>query len=252
MDMKKLKSLFLIVGCMFSLAILNSCSKDNNDDESTATSNSTLATTPTAIAANDNSSAGVYKGIVVGSSGYFQLKLKNGNDSVNCKLVFDNYTVNLTTISLSNWTAGQAIQNAIFTGVLNGATISINFSCDANGLNPVAIITIPGHTTHVVIVKEKSNMLVKCYLGTYSNQYETGIWNFVTYGETIQGCHQSSSGNNFSAFTGKISNSKLTLISDQSLSIGQENLILSSEDKLSGTVVSSQNTTVTVAGERAY
>ncbi|MDR3705194.1 MAG: hypothetical protein P4L28_04705 [Paludibacteraceae bacterium] len=239
---------FSLVLCV---ALFSSCSKD----EDIKTNSSSLTTTPTALAINDNSSAGVYKGIVVGSTGYFQVKVKNGDDSITCKLVFDNISLNLTTTSLSKWSSRQPIKNAVFSGMLNSQSVSLTFSCDSDGSNPVAVIDIPGHTTYVSIVKEKSNMLVECFEGSYiqhsSSGDVSGIWNFVSYGENVDGWHVNSLGRDHAKFTGTISNSRLIIDTDKLLTIGKD-LLYFNNNLLSGTAVSCIGETINVTGTRVW
>lgn len=239
----------------FVLIFSTSCSKDKDKEDEVKTSSSSFTTTPSALAANNNSSAGVYKGIVVGSTGHFELKIKNGSDNITCKLVFDNNSMDLTTTSLNNWMQGQAIKNAVFSGTLNSQSVSLTFSCDSDGSNPVAIIDIPGHTTYVSIVKEKSNMLVECYEGTYIQQTSTGnvngIWNFVSYGNQVMGWHVNSAGNDHAKFTGTISNSRLVIDSDKLLTIGKD-ILCFNNNTLTGSAVSCLNEKITVTGARTW
>lgn len=220
--------------------ILSACSDDS------ASSTTQLSTTPTALAAYDNSSAGIYKGIVVGSSGHFELKIKNGSDTIACYFVFDGVSDTLTSTSLANWTPGQAITNAIFTGSLNGVTVTLTFSCGATGSNPTVVVTIPGHTTYVSITKETSTMLVECYEGTYvqhtSGGNINGKWDFISYGGFVKGYHVDDTGNG-GEFAGTISGTTLT--------IGEDILTISGQ-KVSGAIYNSDNEQISVAGKRTW
>ncbi len=175
----------LVIGLL--LIGLSGCKKDS--DSEPAPQN--IENTPSAIAANDNSSAGVYKGVMVGSSGYFKITIENGDNSSTCIFVLDDKEVTLTTTSLADWTPGQAITNAVFTGTWNGVSVSLTFSCGSDGSNPTATIAVPGHTVNVSLSKETSTALVKCYEGTYvdqSNQEtstEPGILSFMAISELV-------------------------------------------------------------------
>ena len=210
-----------------------------------------LATKPEAVAANNASSAGVYKGVIVGSSGYFNLSIKNGSDAITCKFVFDGKEVALTSTSFGSWAAGQPINKAVFTGTLNGQTINLTFSCDANGANPVTTVTIPGHTVYTVVIKEKSDVLVRCYEGTYTvaktSGLINGIWNFVAYkpstvnGSLVAGYHADPQSN------GEFYGDEV----DGVLQIGDGPLQMT-ETTVSGSFKNGAGELITVTGKRTY
>jgi len=210
-----------------------------------------LATKPEAVAANDASSAGVYKGIIVGSSGYFSLSIKNGTDAVTCKFVFDGNEVTLSSASFSSWTSGQSINSALFTGTLNGQTINLTFSCDANGANPTTTVTIPGHTVYTTVIKETSTALVRCYEGTYTVAKKSGTingtWNFVAYklstgnGSLVAGYHADPESN------GEIYGDEV----DGVLQIGSSPLKMT-DTTVSGSFNNGSGELVTVTGKRTY
>jgi len=204
-----------------------------------------LATKAEAVAANNASSAGVYKGVIVGSSGYFSLSIKNGSDAVTCKFVFDGKEGTLTSASFGTWTAGQPVNSALFTGTVDGKSITLTFSCEANGANPVTTVTIPGHTVYVSVVKEKSDVLVKCYEGTYTIAKKSGTisgtWNFVAYGMLVNGYHADAQSNG--ALYGDVV--------DGILQIGDGPLAMT-ETNVSGSFKNSDGELVTVTGKRTY
>lgn len=210
-----------------------------------------LATSPEALAVNNTSSAGVYKGIIVGSSGYFNLSIMNGSSDATCKFVFDGKEVTLTSASFGSWTSGQAINNALFTGTLDGKTINLTFSCDANGSNPTTTVTIPGHTVYTTVIKEKSDMLVKCYEGTYTVAKKTGTlkgtWNFVAYkpgsgnGSIVTGYHADPESN------GPIYGDEVNGV----LQIG-DNPLQMDETSVSGSFKNGIGELITVTGKRTY
>lgn len=166
------------------IASLVSCNKE--DDPPAATTPAayvcpTCVTTPEAKAEHDATSGGVYKGVIVGSSGTIALYLYNTGTEVKALVSFDGQNATLTTQSLSTWTPGQAITNALFTGTINGQAISAYFSVGANGANPQVQLTIPGHTVHVAVYKETSTALVKNYEGTYAGD-DQGTFNMTLHG----------------------------------------------------------------------
>jgi len=139
----------------------------------------TCSATPDALPANDASSKGVYKGIIIGSTGTVKFSVMNGTNDIQATLVIDGQTVTLT--SSVSWTNGQPYV-APFTGTLNGQQVSITFSVKVDGGSPtITASNIPGHPNAVfTLVKETSNALVECYEGTYNTtKPETGTFNIV-------------------------------------------------------------------------
>ena len=111
----------------------------------------------------NNSSGGVYKGVIVGSTGTIALYLYNTGTEVKALVAFDGQNGTLSTTSLSAWAPGQPISNALFTGTINGQQVEAMFSVEANGQNPTVTVQIPGHTVYVAIYKETSTTLIKNY-----------------------------------------------------------------------------------------
>lgn len=176
--MKQLTLTLLIVSSLLS------CKKE--DDKPTTTTPApytcpTCVTTPEAKAEHDGGSGGVYKGVIVGSTGTIALYLYNTGTEVKALVSFDGQNTTMTTQSLSTWMPGQAITNALFTGTINGQAISAYFSVGANGSNPQVQLTIPGHTVKVAVYKETSTALVKNYEGTYTGD-DAGTFNMAFHG----------------------------------------------------------------------
>lgn len=139
------------------------------------------ASTPEAKEQYNQSSGGVYKGVIVGSSGTIALYLFNTGTEVKALVAFDGKNAVLSTTALSSWTPGQAISNALFTGTVNGQQVQALFSVDANGQNPQVQVQIPGHNVVVAVYKETSTTLIKNYEGTYSGD-DSGIFNMALSG----------------------------------------------------------------------
>lgn len=157
---------------MFSL----SCKKSEDAKPYTC---QTCKTTPDALAANNTSSKGIYKGIVIGSSGTIMFDILNAGTTITATFVLDGVSTTLT--SNVTWVAGVSYIGA-FTGTLNGAAISITFSVGSDGTNPtVTAFNIPGHPNSTfTIVKETSQNLVECFEGTYhSSKPEDGTFNLL-------------------------------------------------------------------------
>ncbi|MDX2001126.1 MAG: hypothetical protein SFW35_01755 [Chitinophagales bacterium] len=174
-----MKTIFIHTFATVAVAavLFTGCKKDDDDNNNNAYTCTTCVQSPDALAANDASSAGVYKGTLLGSSGTINLVLLNGGTTTTAYVNFDGGTATLTTNDLSQWTAGQPINNALFTGVTspNGDTVSAYFSVDANGQNPTVNVTIPGHTVVVALYKELSTALVKAFEGTYTGDLQGGF-----------------------------------------------------------------------------
>jgi VCBS repeat-containing protein len=142
----------------------------------------TCIQSPEAKAEYDVSSAGVYKGILVGSTGTIALYLYNTGTEVKALVSFDGKSGTLTCATLGSWIPGQAISNALFTGTIDNEQVSATFSVDANGQNPQVTVQIPGHDVHVAVYKETSSALIRSFEGTYSGD-NSGIFNMVFTGD---------------------------------------------------------------------
>ncbi|HPH86401.1 MAG TPA: hypothetical protein PLC48_13115 [Ferruginibacter sp.] len=210
----------------------------------------TCATTPDALAANDGSSKGIYKGIVLGSSGTIMFDIANNGTTITAVMVLDGVTVNLT--SSVAWVAGQPYV-ADFTGILNGSPVTINFSVDLSGGTPtITSSNIPGHpSATLAVVKETSSNLVECFEGTYSTTLpETGTFNIIILRSAgIWGGVARITGGDVTDdddIDGTVSNNQLTMQSGAGpIVVGTLNL-----DQLNGSFVDSNNSTVTVTGRR--
>lgn len=204
-----------------------------------------LPTSPEAIAAYDASSAGIIKGILVGSTGNFKFSVKNGNDSVYCKVTFDGNTGTLLSTDFQSWTPGQAINRAKFTGKVGTVDVVVYLSCGTDGSNTSVEFTIPGHTIVVSVIKETSTALVKGYEGTYitydlktNAKKDNGTFNFITKNSAVIGYHKGTDGSG--QFEGTISGSTLTIGTD---------VLTIDETTVSGTVMNTDSK-ITVTGKR--
>lgn len=180
---------FLASSILAGLIIIAACSK--NDEK--PSQGGGLVNQPEAIAANDAKSGGVYKGVILGSSGTLKIVLQN--NTVSAVVTIDGVTKSLSATNLpANWTSGSALTDVTFSG--ENGTWTLSFSVEANGQNPsVEDIVIPGHTGAVAeIAKETSTFQIKAYEGRYGNgESETniGTWNFVAaHGDSLLGVRQ--------------------------------------------------------------
>ncbi|MRG47199.1 hypothetical protein GFS24_18905 [Chitinophaga sp. SYP-B3965] len=126
-----------MIVCLLFLAYSCSKSNDTNKEEEKG-----LVTQPDAIAANDGKSGGVYKGVIVGSTGTVTITLQGG--TVSAEVTIDGITKVMTPQNLpAGWTSGQALTNVIFAG----DSWQLTFSVTGNGNDPyISSISIPGHT----------------------------------------------------------------------------------------------------------
>jgi hypothetical protein len=171
----KLSFLFIL------LAVFQGCSDDDDGPDDAITPTPSLATTPEATTQNNQSSAGVYKGVLIGSSGTVKIVLQDATKSAIVKI--DGTTKTLPTTALNNWTPGQPISNALF----SAEGWEVRFSVGANGSNPQVSVNIPGHpNVAVALVKETSTTLVKAFEGTYTGT-KPGTLNFVVNGSQLSG-----------------------------------------------------------------
>ena len=175
--MQKLFSPFIFLICFINL----NCSKPKSSNSSNVNSNQNLAQAPSANAQYDNSNYGIYKGVIIGSSGTIVLDISNSNDSLSATLIIDGVTHHFFTNQ-----SIQQNQNTSITFV--DGNDQFTFTVSSNGNNPtITNLNINGHpNAALLVVKENSTTLVKCFEGTFSGSY-SGIFNAVIYGNIIKG-----------------------------------------------------------------
>lgn len=181
-----------IVMLLALLCILSACKKETNKPE--------LVVNAEAKAEHNGKSGGVYKGVLIGSTGTIKIVLQDGKLEV--IVTIDGETRTLTTTGLTGWTSGQSITQVDFS---NG-NWSVKFSVDGNGNNPRIVPNIAGHIGMVVlIVKESSTQVIKLYEGRFNG---TGVspsynhWNFISNANHLYGIH--SDGVGVKEFVGQI------------------------------------------------
>jgi hypothetical protein len=166
----------ILVVFSLSLIMTMGCKKDKKADPFKC---ATCMATPQAVAANNTSSKGIYKGIFTGSSGTILFDVLNNGTTITAKMVIDGVTVNL--VSAVTWVSGVSFV-APFTGTYNGSAMSLTFSVSATGGTPVITTSsIPGHpNSSFTIVKETSTSLIECFEGTYHTSLpEDGTFNLL-------------------------------------------------------------------------
>ena len=168
----------LIFPAFFIGILMTSCSKDDGTPDASYTC-TTCKTTPDALAANDASVKGMYKGIIIGSTGTISINIQNGSSTITATMVLDGVSVTLTSnVSLVD---GQPYV-APFTGTFNGSPISMTFSVGLSGTSPTMISSsIPGHPNAVFeLYKESSTSLIEGFEGSYAvTGGEKGVFNMV-------------------------------------------------------------------------
>lgn len=167
----------LIFPVFFIGILMTSCSKNDESPVASYTC-STCKTTPDALAANDVSVKGVYKGIIIGSSGTISINIQNGSSTITATMVLDGVSVALTSnVVLVD---GQPYV-APFTGTFNGSPITMTFSVGLGGTSPTMISSsIPGHPNAIfALTKETSTSLIEAFEGTYTYDGQTGVFNII-------------------------------------------------------------------------
>lgn len=236
----------LILLPMIAVIAFSSCKK--SDEAPASYTCPTCKSTPDALAANNASSKGMYKGVVIGSSGTIVFNIANNGTAIFAVMVIDGVTANLT--SAVTWVAGQPYI-ANFTGTLNGVAVTINFAVGISGGTPtVTSSNIPGHpNSTLTVVKETSSNLVECFEGTYSTTLpESGTFNMIVLRSlgVFGGIARETGTNTTDEFDGTISNNQLTMATGSGNKVvGTLNI-----DQLSGSFTDGNNKTVTITGRR--
>lgn len=244
-----MKKTFYSILAIVTIATLAISCKKSDATTTPAYTCAACKTTPDAVAANDASNKGVYKGVVIGSTGTIMFNLANSGTTITAVMVIDGVTVNLT--SAVSIVAGQTYI-APFTGTLNGSAVSITFSVSALGANPtVTTSSIPGHpSSSFAIIKETSASLVECFEGTYSTtKPETGTFNLIlSRSLKLHGGASRKDGTTTSnSFNGTIN------ANNELIDVPSNNYLATlSGDVLSGKFADGNGSTVTVTGKRTF
>jgi hypothetical protein len=171
-----MKRSFLFVLSVSTLLLAYACSK--SDEPKKEEEERPLVTAPEAVVAHDGKSGGVYKGVIIGSTGTVKIILQGG--TVSAEVTIDGETKVLAPQNLpSGWISGQPLKEIVFAS----GNWTLTFSVAANGEHShVSSVSLPGHTDVVVcIVKEQSTTLVRAFEGSYStgDAVFAGTINFV-------------------------------------------------------------------------
>lgn len=165
---------------LFSIALtiyLISCSKNNTPENKGNNNNTALPTKAETKPQYDNTNFGVYKGVIIGSTGIILFYINNEDNVVKCYLTIDNQKDTLTTAA--KITLGQPIVNALFTGRISSVTLN----ADANGNNAaLSNIKISGHNNvGSYIIHENSTSQVTCFEGKIEGDLQ-GTLNMIRFG----------------------------------------------------------------------
>jgi hypothetical protein len=232
---------------LFSTVLLLStgCKKDSKKTDSDSYKCTSCVTTPEAVAANDASSKGIYKGIVIGSTGTIKFDIQNAGSTIKAYLTIDGSALELT--SAITW-EGTESYVAPFTGTLNGQAVTILFSVDMNGSQPFIVsANIPGHpNAQFNIAKETSTALIECFEGTYhTTEPEDGTFNILLSRALNKwgGIARKNGETEVDDINGKIENNKL--IEDNETTVGTL-----TNDEINGSFKDDNGTSITVKGKR--
>lgn len=196
---------YLLVVSLFTMGIVSCKKKDNETTGGQQQGNTTLATAPDAIAEENDKSGGVYKGVLVGSTGYIKITLQNGVQSVEVTMNGVTKTLDMVSFAPQNWVSGQAVTQAVF----EKDNWQVSFSVDADGSNPNVSVVIPGHTNIVATIsKETSVTQVKSFEGTitYNGTSTNSAFNFVISGQLLVGLGRMPDENTTHSMVGTVSN----------------------------------------------
>ena len=169
----------LALFALLAMFIFSGC---GDDDEKSAYKCSSCVDSPEALAANDNSGKGIYKGVVIGSSGTLKINMDNDGTGISAILVLDGEEIELETESTYNSEAGF---EGYFYNDNNTETenddYEIGFYVNASGTS-LGLFGISFPSPHdevtIAVVKETSDALIMAFEGTFSGD-EDGTWNLV-------------------------------------------------------------------------
>ncbi|HEU5289723.1 MAG TPA: hypothetical protein VFU05_03710 [Cyclobacteriaceae bacterium] len=153
------------------ISLFSGCKDDMSAYECDACTNN-----PEANPAYDNTGQGIYKGVLIGSSGNIKVNMANDGTTISAVIVIDGASVTLT--GNGTYSTSSGFQGS-FTGSFNGGTIIIPFSVSNIGVVSVGSPTIPGHSNVIFsVLKERSTQLVEAYEGTFRGA-DSGTFNML-------------------------------------------------------------------------
>ncbi|AWI26258.1 hypothetical protein [Flavobacterium pallidum] len=240
--MKTFKKTLWMLPVLFAGVFLSSCSKDSDSDPAYVCT--TCNDTPQGIAANDMSAKGLYKGIVVGSTGTISIDIQNGSNTITGVMVLDGVTVNLiSNVSVVN---GETYI-APFTGMMNGSAVTLTFQVGAGGEQPTMVSAdIPGHPNATfILAKETSTSLIEAFVGTYTAGSDSGTFNVVLSTSLAKWGYIAKDNQ-----TGEINDGDGIIADGNKLMEDGRHMATINGDELNGSFADSNGTTVTLEGHR--
>jgi hypothetical protein len=167
---------------LLTMIIISCGSDDDSDDDEKPYTCSSCVDSPEALPANDTSGKGIYKGVVIGSSGTLKIDMDNDGSGISAILVLDGEQIELETESIYSSEGG-------FDGYFyndNGTETNtddyeIGFYINETGSSlEVYGISFPSPHDDVTIelIKETSYALIRVFEGTFSGD-GGGIWNMM-------------------------------------------------------------------------
>ena len=226
--------------------LIFACSKNDTNATPVAKTCATCIRTPEALVANDENVKGIYKGVVVGSTGTISINIQNGINTITATLIIDGVTALLTsTVTPVN---GESYVSP-FTGTFNGSPVSITFSVGLGGSTPTFTSSdIPGHPNATFeIFKETSTSLVEAFMGTYSKPGQTGVFNIVLSRGLSKwaGVARKDGGTEADYVRGTFNTTTNQIIEENTTVMGTI-----SGDVLTGSFIDAKNETITINGLR--
>lgn len=179
-----MKRIILVCNVIVCAFLVYACSKSDApivEKEETTTPTISIPTSSETKAIYSNTNFGVFKGVIVGSTGIIRFYINNGDNQVKCYISIDDQKDTLTTSA--KLTLSEPIVKASFVGKFSSATLS----CDERG-NTVEIsdIKINGHSNlDAYVVHENANSQVFCYEGNL-NGSASGSFNCIVFGSNNQ------------------------------------------------------------------
>lgn len=153
------------------ISLFSSCSDDSGPYQC-----KDCADAPEANAANDTNGKGIYKGVLIGSTGNIKFDIANNGTAITAVLEIDGKTVLLTATGSYDASTGFT---GTFTGTMEAGAVSIQFTVTNTGAFTVGTVTIPGHPSVIFrIIKERSTKLVEAFEGTFKGG-DNGTFNLV-------------------------------------------------------------------------
>ena len=163
-----MKNILLLL--LFSTVLFFSCGKQ--DDKPSSQLPAKAETKPQF----DNTSFGVYKGVIIGSSGFIIFRINNGDNLVRGYLTIDGKKDTLSTTQ--NLIAGQRLVDVKFTGRFSSMTLNADNDGGGAEINDIKIDGHPGNVA-CIIIHENSSQQVFCYEGSLIGGSQSGTFNFI-------------------------------------------------------------------------